>query len=135
MTTPPKLRPLPEARWPVTHGQRIEELKSIRMDTRFSPQLENLNAAIRYHGCFAEDDLCSSNQTFFMAGSKVSDPETALRQQGYSIGPCKPRRRFRDVVRRAFGRHTNDSPGPTPLAPLIWVEVSYSHERSSSDYN
>lgn len=123
-TTPPKLRPLPQSRWPVTHGQRIQELKDIRMDARFSLQLENLNAAIKYHESLAEDDLCSANQTFFMAGSKVGDLETALRQQGYQIGPRQPKKRIRDVVRRAFGRYPNDIPGPTPLAPPIWVEVS-----------
>lgn len=124
MTTPPKLRPLPQSRWPVTHGQRIEELKAICMDARFSPQLENLNAAIKYHKSLAEDDLCSANQTFFMAGSKVEDLETALRQQGYQIGPRQPRKRIRDVLRRAFGCYPSDGPVPTRLAPSIWVEVS-----------
>lgn len=111
--TPPKISPN------LTFRRLCSCIKTSVLETCYWMLL-----AIKYHESLAEDDLCSANQTFFTAGSKVGDLETALRQQGYQIGPRQPKKKTRDLVRRAFGRSPNDSPGPTPLAPPIWVEVS-----------
>lgn len=65
----------PPWKWPLTHAERIQELVAAKNDPNYTPQYENLDAAIRYHMSFTNQDrLCSSDIVWFQGGKRVGAP-------------------------------------------------------------
>ncbi|KAL1982706.1 hypothetical protein VTN96DRAFT_957 [Rasamsonia emersonii] len=67
------LRPLPSGKWPATHAERIEYLKSIRKHPRVQQNVENIDAAIKLHETFPQTELYSSKLVYFQGGKRVDE--------------------------------------------------------------
>ena len=64
-------------KWPVTHRERIAQLRSIISDADFRPKDEirrqNIEAAISYHQAFDLDDICDAAVVYFADGRRVDE--------------------------------------------------------------
>ncbi|GFF75578.1 hypothetical protein IFM47457_03932 [Aspergillus lentulus] len=70
-------------RWPITHGQRIAELKFLATFYGKRGQEENLQAAINWHSEFPQDALVGNESRYFQDGAVID--EFDIKSEG---GPC-----------------------------------------------
>ena len=60
-----------EAKWPLTHEERIAELERYYHDPRLHSQQVNILAAINYHRQYPSTSLCSRKATTFSGGRVI----------------------------------------------------------------
>ncbi|KAF7130908.1 hypothetical protein CNMCM5793_003778 [Aspergillus hiratsukae] len=70
-------------KWPVTHGERIEELKFLMTFYSQNGQESNLKAAIDCHAQFPQDTLVGNESVYFQHGVIIEESERNLQD-----APC-----------------------------------------------
>jgi hypothetical protein len=69
--------------WPLTHGERIEELKFLMTFYKETGQESNVKAAIDWHAEFPQDTLVGDESAYFQNGVIVKESERDLQ-----AAPC-----------------------------------------------
>ncbi|KAJ9251186.1 hypothetical protein DTO207G8_5537 [Paecilomyces variotii] len=64
-----------EAKWPLTHAERIKELEELSKDYEKTAQKENIRAARLYHAQFPPDEVVPEKLIFFQDGKQVEETE------------------------------------------------------------
>lgn len=64
-----------EAKWPLTHAERIKELEELSKHYEKTAQKENIRAARLYHAQFPPDEVVPEKLIFFQDGKQVEETE------------------------------------------------------------
>lgn len=64
-----------EAKWPISHRDRIIELRALENDPTQALFRKDISAAIAFHRGFQEDELCSPGPRYFQGGREVAANE------------------------------------------------------------